>query len=157
MKQPLTAFLALVYCAILASFPLLADDQEELIIQLKTDDFELAETDIGALAVGESKTIETESGRVVDILRTADGAEIYVDGELLDLHMDHEGVHEMTQRVEIICEDEGNCEKNVFVVNAHDSDDASWISEDGQDLHQLHEGKEGQKVIVIRKEILKQD
>jgi len=150
MKQLLTAFLALAYFAVLAPFPLLAHDREEMTIQLKTGDFELTETDISALAVGESKTIETESGKVIDILKTADGAEIYVDGALLDLNFDHErpdGVHEITQNVEIICDDEGtSC-----------SDDAIWISEDGQELHQLHEGNQDHKVFVITKEILTED
>ncbi len=37
------------------------------------------------------KTIETDSGKIIDILRTADGAEIYVDGELLEMNFDDEG------------------------------------------------------------------
>ena len=31
--------------------------------------------------LGESQTIETNNGKVIDLLRTADGVEIYVDGE----------------------------------------------------------------------------
>jgi hypothetical protein len=193
MKQLLVPVLALVYFTILTSFPVLADNNDGMIIELKTSDFELTQTDISALAVGESRTIETESGRVVDIIRTVDGAEIYIDGELLEMHLDHEGLHEVhkiEKHVEIICEDDENCEKNVFVIAAHDSgdpdwvteagdtviihenielsctddeegsscsDDAIWITEDGQELHQLHEGEKGHKIIVIKKKILTED
>jgi hypothetical protein len=62
-----------------------------IVIALTTDDFDLPETDLSDLAIGDAKTIHTESGKTVDLLRTEEGVEVYVDGELLDLV--HEGVH----------------------------------------------------------------
>ena len=95
-----------------------AETEETMIIALKTDDFELMKTDISTLAIGESQTIETEGGKVIDILRTADGAEIYVDGELLEMDIDHEGLHQehsMTRHIEIICNDDEERDENVIV------------------------------------------
>ncbi len=58
-----------------------------MVIALNTDDFNLHETDISELTIGESQTIGTDSGKVIDLLRTADGVEVYIDGELLDMDM----------------------------------------------------------------------
>ena len=196
MKQLLAPILALISFALLASFPLAADGQKKMLIALSTDDFELAETDISSLAVGESKTIETDSGSVIDILRTNDGAEIYIDGELLEISGEHEGshdAHQVTKHVEVICDDDENCEKDVFVITGDDADfqdmlneegnnvifheeiilscddkdDAScsetkvWVEEDGdvdiEELHQLGEENEGHKVIVIKKQVVRED
>ena len=62
-----------------------ADTAEQMIVKLKTNDFEIAATDIARLQVGEAETIFTDSGKTIDLLRTADGVEIYVDGEMLDM------------------------------------------------------------------------
>ena len=43
----------------------------------------VADTDISHLGVGDAETIYTESGKTIDLLRTEDGVEVYVDGELL--------------------------------------------------------------------------
>ena len=67
MKQLLKPILPFTICAFLAATPLWAVDGEEVVIELKTNDFELAATDISELAIGESKTIETDSGRIIDI------------------------------------------------------------------------------------------
>jgi len=85
MKGYLKPIFALAATALLATGNVQADTEEKMIIALKTDDFEMTNTDISSLAIGESQTIETDSGQVIDLLRTADGVEIYVDGELLEM------------------------------------------------------------------------
>ena len=119
-----------------------AEVEEKMIIALKTDNFELTETDVSSLAVGESQTIETDNGQVIDLLRTTDGVEIYVDGELLEMSFDSEGLHEesthgnhmIRKHVEIICDDNEECDKNVFVLTGDDTDIASFITDDGENI-----------------------
>ena len=90
------------------------------VIALKTGDFELAETDVSDLAIGESKTIVTDSGKTIDLLRTAEGMEIYVDGQQLDmdfpdaseLHGTHAKLH---KNLEIVCTEEEECANNVWI------------------------------------------
>ncbi|MFC1689846.1 hypothetical protein ACFL07_09375 [Pseudomonadota bacterium] len=85
-----------------------AVEDEHIVIALSTDDFELAETDISDMEVGDAQTFNTESGKRIDLLRTEDGVEIYMDGELIetglhgehDLHEGHKVVH---KEVEVIC------------------------------------------------------
>jgi hypothetical protein len=137
MKYLFTLIFALTSITISATSNVLADTQEKMIIALKTHDFELTETDISSLAVGESQTIETESGRVIDILRTADGAEIYVDGELLEMNLDNEGLHEkhmVKKHIEIECENDEECDKNVFVITGDNHDVPKWVTEDGENV-----------------------
>lgn len=121
--------------------------EEKIVIALATDDFELPETDISHLGIGDAETIHTKSGKTIDLLRTESGVEIYVDGELLDigsaegggLHEEHAVVH---KRVEVICETENDCEENV------------WVS-DGEeiDIDAMHGDGHRKKVIVIREEV----
>ncbi|GMR14910.1 MAG: hypothetical protein BMS9Abin30_0523 [Gammaproteobacteria bacterium] len=94
MKRYLKPVFTMAAFALLATTNVQADTEEKMIIALKTDDFELAQTDVSALAVGEAQTIETDSGKVIDILRTTDGVEIYVDGALLEMSFANEGLHE---------------------------------------------------------------
>jgi len=121
--------------------------ESKMVIALATDDFELAETDISHLEVGDARTIHTESGKTIDLLRTEDGVEIYVDGELLDMGLESEqGLHEehavIHKHVEVICETEEDCEETV------------WISDDEDiDVEALHGDTHRKKVIVIREEI----
>lgn len=118
--------------------------EEKYVIALSTDEFELEETDLSHLAVGDAETIVTESGKTIDMLRTEDGIEIYIDGELLDigmgdaeLHGSHKIIH---ADIEIICDEDEECEENV------------WISEDGDiDLEALHESGD-HKVIMIHED-----
>jgi hypothetical protein len=124
----------------LAAFALIAANsvyaETEIIIALKTDNFELTETDISALAIGEAKTIETESGSIIDILRTTDGAEIYVDGELLEMDFDHEGIHGehmIKKHVEVICESDEDCGEHVIVLSG-DEDVSDWVTEKGDNI-----------------------
>lgn len=147
MKHYLRTVFTLATIALLAATIAQADNDQKMVIALQTDSFELAETDISDMLVGEAKTIETESGKVIDILRTADGAEVYIDGELLELDFDHDGLHAehmIEKHIEIICDEEEDCERHVVI---HADGDESDLEE----LHQKHVGGESHKVIVIKK------
>lgn len=148
--------LSLIYSAILAAIVFagyaLAEEKHKMVIQLKTSDFELAETDISNLEIGESETIVTESGKTIDLLRTAEGVEVYVDGELLDTpkmgdhemhHGDHDGkVMKKHKRVVIECDADGEdsgCGKDMV-----------FIGDGDFDIEALHADGEAHKVIVKR-------
>jgi hypothetical protein len=160
MKHILKPVFALAAFAILASASVQAETQEKMIIALKTGDFELIETDIGELAIGEAQTIETESGKVIDILRTVDGAEIYVDGELLEMNFNNENPHQahmLKKHVEVTCEvdEEGTSGATRC------SDEMVWIS-DGEEIefeaiHEMHKSGKDHQVIVIRTEIVSEN
>jgi hypothetical protein len=133
MKHYLKPVFALAAFAFLAASSVQADSEKKMVIALKTDDFELTETDISTLAIGEGQTIETESGKVIDILRTADGVEIYIDGELLEMNFDDEGLHEehmVRKHVEVICDGDEACDKNFVILTGDDNDISDFISED---------------------------
>lgn len=112
--------------------------EEKIVIALKTDDFEIEETDLSHLAVGDAETIVTGSGKTVDLLRTEDGIEVYVDGELMDAGAHHD-VHHVAHTVEIICDDETDCDENV------------WISRGGE-FDFTTDGDGEKKFIVIKGE-----
>jgi hypothetical protein len=152
---------------LLAANPVKAGDEPEstvdrkIVIALTTDDFELGETDISHLAVGDAETIVTDSGKTIDLLRTEDGVEIYVDGELLDLDDEalHEEKHVVKKRVEVICDDEDDCENMVWITDDADLDldmlhedgehGVIMIHEGGHDLD-IHTDEEHEKVIIIK-------
>ena len=112
------------------------DQQKTIVISITTDDFEVEEADLSHLSIGDAETFVTDNGKTVDMLRTEDGIEIYVDGELLDTGPSH-GEQHSVHKVKIVCdEDKTDCEELV------------WIAEDGEiDLAGDH------KVIVIESEV----
>ncbi len=139
MKHYLSPIFTLAAFALLATTSVLAENEYKMVIAVKTDKVELTETDISTLAIGESKTIETDDGKVIDILRTVDGAEIYVDGELLEINFDdevlHEGLHEkhmIRKHVEVICDDQEDCDNHVMIFVDGVDESAHWISEIGE-------------------------
>ncbi len=137
MKHYLKPVIGLATFAFLIATTALAETEEKMVIALKTDQFELTETDISTLAIGEAQTIETDSGKVIDILRTVDGVEIYVDGELLDLNFNDQGLHEehmIRKHVEVICDSDDECDKNVIILASDDDDIFDWVTEDGEML-----------------------
>ena len=125
-------------------------EEEQIVIALSTDDFELAETDISDMEVGDAQTFTSESGKRIDVLRTEHGAEIYVDGELIEvgshgddeLHLGHKVVN---AHVEVICHSEDDCEKTVLISGDEDIP-----------LHELHHedhhGGHHEKIIIISTE-----
>ncbi len=116
--------------------------EKKMVIALKTDEFNLPETDISHLEIGDAETIVTDSGQTIDLLRTEEGVEIYVDGELLEMgmdgdagiHGDHKVVH---KRVEVICDDDEECEETV------------WMS--GDDEMEQHSEHHAEKIIIIKR------
>jgi hypothetical protein len=99
--------------------------QDKIVIALQTDDFELAETDISDLEIGDAETIYTESGETIDLLRTAEGIEIYVDGELLEMGLHdedghHEAHHIVHMDVEVECESDEECEHGMGSLHGED-------------------------------------
>ena len=112
---------------------------EELVVALKTEHFEIPETDISHLAVGEAERIVTEYGRTVDLVRTEDGVEVYLDGQLLDIPMDG-GERVIREEIEILCDTPEDCEE------------VRRMAEDGDvDLEALEAG-DAHRVVRIRKE-----
>lgn len=143
MKHYLKPVIGLATFTFLIATTALAETEEKMVIASKTDQFELTETDISTLAIGEAQTIETDSGKVIDILRTVDGVEIYVDGELLDLNFNDQGLHEehmIRKHVEVICDSDDECDKNVIILASDDDDIFDWVTEDGE-------------MVIIHKEI----
>jgi hypothetical protein len=115
-----------------------------MVIALETDDFELAETDVSHLEIGDAETIYTQSGKTIDLLRTAEGIEIYVDGELLETGLEsedriHEGHHIVHKRVEVECDSDEECEELVWIT---DDEDLDMESMHGEDHHE--------KIIIIK-------
>jgi len=196
MNYVLKPVFTLVMIIFLASTSVQAGSDEKMIIALKTDNDALVETDISELAIGEAKTIETQSGKVIDILRTTEGAELYVDGELLEMdfddetsHFEHKIKHKIKKHVEIICDEEEECDETEIVFSDEDvlldwvseddvniivnkeiqfsctddedgttcSDKVVWVSEgddiDLEEIHEIHQGDDDHKIMVIRKKV----
>ncbi|NND45497.1 MAG: hypothetical protein HKN58_09250 [Xanthomonadales bacterium] len=110
---------------------------EKHVIALKTHDFELAETEVGDLQLGEARTVVTDSGKTVDIIRTAEGFDIFVDGEQLDMPHRADGAHEMHhEEVKVECISES--EEDVVCDELH------------KEMHGADSG--GHKVIRIHRE-----
>jgi hypothetical protein len=137
MKHYLKTIFTLMAMLMLTTTIVQAQSEEKIIIALDTDGLELVETDISILAIGEAKTIETDSGKIIDILRTADGAEVYIDGELLEMDFDTEGLHEglmIRKHVEVICDDEEDCDKHVVIHADSDHEFSMEMSDDGDNI-----------------------
>jgi len=129
----------------------------KMVVAVKTDDFELVETDISDLGIGDAETIHTESGKTIDLLKTEDGVEIYVDGELIDTGLGsgeemHEAHHVIHKRIEIECESEDECDEMVWMSDEGDIDVEALIDEH-VDEEILHGEGENKRVIVIKKKV----
>jgi hypothetical protein len=136
--------------------------EKTIVISLHTDEIFIEDMDLSHLAVGDAETIVTDSGKTVDMLRTEDGIEIYVDGERLDMGVSDEEHHEV-HKVTIICDDDGSdCEELAW-----NSEDVEVLSNGPVEAHgtvhivreldesesgELHEEHE-REVIIIKKHI----
>ena len=151
MKTKIGINLLVILTAFLCAGFTFAGDKQKMVIELKTNDFEMAETDISDLAIGESETIVTESGKTIDLLRTAEGVEVYVDGELLEtpdmnnMELHGEGHGEMHKLVIIECEVDDASD-----LEAECGEDMVFISDGDFDMDMLHEETGNRKVIVKR-------
>lgn len=144
--------------------------EKKIVVAVSADDFELMETDVSHLGIGDAETIVTDSGKTIDILRTEEGLEIYADGELINagaasdmgLHEKHHIIH---KRIEIECETEEECEELVWVSEDGDIDiDIESLHEAEHDIIMIHgdsaheemellDGEHNRKVIIIKKEV----
>ena len=61
MKTIISALTLALLFTILCAGPAFADTPEKMIIKLKTNEFEIAETDISDLQVGDAETIVTDT------------------------------------------------------------------------------------------------
>lgn len=121
---------------------------EHHVIKIKTGDADLVEADLQDLAIGESRTIVTDSGKTVDLIRTTEGVEVYIDGELMDfngsLPAGAKHVQVVDKRVEVVCDEGEEC------------DDMVWVHADGDyayDIESLHGTDAPHQVIVIEKQV----
>lgn len=150
MKTQIKNYLAIPAVALIFSTGVMAEKSESVVVALKTDQFEVAETDIGHLAVGEAETIVTENGKTIDLLRTADGVEIYVDGELLDIgglsgqHLSGD-VHVLREHHAIKCVVTDELDEDVAC-----DDEMIFINGDDVDIEALHEGGDAHGIIIKR-------
>jgi hypothetical protein len=117
---------AMLLGAALFAAPALAERtlHESHIVKVKTADAELVEADVSDLGLGESLSFVTESGHTVDILKAAEGLEIYLDGELLNdvaaAEMDARHDALLHERIEIECtsDERDDCAERVAVIMA---------------------------------------
>ena len=113
--------------------------EEKIVVALSTDDFEIEETDLSHLAVGDAETIVTDSGKTIDLLRTEDGIEVYIDGELVDTGDSHDEEH-IVHKIKIICDaDKEDCGDLTAISGLEDID-----------VETIH--KDGHKFIVVQGE-----
>lgn len=134
MKHCLKPVYALFAATVILVAPAYAGDEKNMVVSIETDSISLTELDIGSLAVGESKTIETKSGQVIDLLRTVDDVEVYIDGKLLDIGAIHDHgnqVNVIRKHVEIICDDDDDsaCDKHMVISTGGDHEISAWSAE----------------------------
>ena len=180
MKHNFVPGLAALAGALLLAGAALAEINEhhEMKIMVMADGDELIDADVSDLAVGESRGFVTESGKTVDIVRTAEGVDLYIDGELQEMDFDVDGLHGehhvWHEDVEVECADDadGEC-LHEFVFVSSDDDYAyeyggddnvvvikkaiEIVCEDGEDCAGLHEDREAHKVIRIKRKSLAED
>jgi hypothetical protein len=124
--------------------------EKKILVALKTDDVDLQEIDLSDLQPGDSETIMTESGKTIDLLRTEDGVEIYIDGERLDIDRLHAGhgakaVHVFDHEMEVACDGDEECDKVLWLEGIPDLPHDASVDHDGD-----HEFR---KVVIVRKEV----
>lgn len=147
LKRCLVQSASIILLAILLAGTTLAGGQTEVLIDVETDDIQIEQLDISHLEVGDSETIYTDDGRALDILRTAHGVEIFIDGEKLDIPsadgMGHNDDAEMHHK--IVIEVECDSDRDDDCSNHHFSGDNPEFR-----------NAEHHKVIIV-KEIVHQD
>ena len=154
MKTKISTLTLALLFTILCAGPAFADTPEKMIIKLKTNEFEIAETDISSLQVGEAETIVTDSGKIIDLLRTADGVEIYVDGEMLEMpdmsgaSLDG-GLHAiMHKQIHVECVVDGDDESELEC-----ADELLFFPDGDSDLEFLHTDGDAHTIIIIEQEV----
>jgi hypothetical protein len=128
--------------------------EKKILVAVKTDDVDLQEIDLSDLQPGDSETIMTESGKTIDLLRTEDDVEIYIDGERLDiarLHGKHgaKAVRIVDHKVEVVCDGDEECDHMMLLEGMPELPHDAYIGDGGD-----HEGSHApHKVVIVRKEV----
>ncbi len=68
MKPHFNCIFTLLMITLFAIPAVNAGEEKKMVVAIATDSFTLEETDISSLAVGEARTIETESGQVIGVI-----------------------------------------------------------------------------------------
>ena len=55
----------------------------EVLLSVAANDIEITDLDVTHLEIGDAETVRSDDGKTIDVLRNANGYEIYIDGELL--------------------------------------------------------------------------
>jgi hypothetical protein len=124
-----------------------AGDQKEMIIDLETEDFHIEQLNISDFETGDTETIYTDGGKTIDVVKTDAGADIFIDGEKLDLpDLDIHSLHADSEEaryiiVDIECEAEADEDCTAGEHWAVSADD------------QLHAHEAMSHKIIIRKEV----
>ena len=117
-------------------------------IKIIGDDFELDETDVSSLEVGESMTFYSDEGREILVTREDDGFDISIDGESLDLPRlvggadgGHHGIKVIKKQ--FMCDSDEECDHEF--INIHEDTDMQLLHFAGDELaldievlHELH-------------------
>ena len=169
MNMTKTLITGLAMCSFLIAGSTLANEEKTVVMKIKTDDSGVISADLSDLDVGDAKTIVTEEGKTVDLFRTEDGFEVYIDGELIEMpHMtvDHsDGMHKRTIRVE--CTDDTECEEHhtLMFISEVELSDIESVGElhkiveihsgdmESVDIEKLHEiGEDGELIWISEDE-----
>ena len=118
-----------------------AGEKHATHIEIKVDDdgevfaWHSDDADLESLAVGESKTLTSESGREATITRTEDGFVIEADGETIDVLNLHGGKHVKMIHGDhdVVIDTEKRIEKRIEVIKTDDDEAVTIISTAGMD------------------------
>lgn len=128
----------------------MAGEKLAMLIDIETDSIHIEELDISHLTSGDTETIYTEDGRVVDVMRTERGVEIFIDGEPLNMPFfekashptDHHQSHQIMLTVECDSENDADCAEGHLNLHSASADD-----EDHQVKH----------IVIIKETIEEED
>lgn len=173
MKRQLFQLLQVSTLVLFGTFSAQASEQtkaERMVIVNTGDDSRHIETiDASELELGDAKTVFTEDGKTIDVLRTVDGLEIYINGKEVEIpdipldfaHMKHGMDIDFEHDIECISDDEEECDIHGLMVMTDDVIVNSDSMEDGKHIIRIHKELEGaaeghseqHEVIMIKRRI----
>ena len=156
---PSFLFLSCFPISYLTSGPAVAGGQEPEIIEVMAEDFVIGPLDISHLENGDSETVFTEDGRTIDILRSIEGIEIFIDGEPLGLpSLHHHEGSSIELEIECISDDHQGCSNSDQLIVNEDHDVMVIKDTHGSSHHDPEtEEPEHRKVIIIKEIRLEED
>lgn len=151
MKSTLETMMALAAAGLLAGAAVAGGEPEETIkVEVSTGHGGVFMADMSDAAVGDAQTWTTENGKVIDVLRTENGVEIYVDGELMDASFGEEALHGahvvLHEEMEVECHgtDGEDCRHDVIVMKNGD------VSMDG-DFDVVIDGDAAEHQVIVKR------